>query len=153
MANIAPSPLGISTDAYREGVRSLVADSKPSLFITLAFNCETTVEAASKKLRDFQARVDHHLLGHRWQKMTGRRTRYIAVIEHPDTNLHIHVALAVSLDRVKHVEAVTDESWKKLVPSGTTDVKLADNPFGLGRYIAKAIGPTTSDRLLISNPV
>jgi hypothetical protein len=150
MGNIHEVRNAISTDRYRAAVAKLIADFQPDLFVTLAFNASTTIAAAVKRLSHFHACIDHHLLGSRWQRLEHRRTRYIAVIEHPDSNLHIHVALAVPEERAAQVARLVADRWSLMVPSGSVNVQPVVDPIGLGGYLAKAIQPAHSDCLLIS---
>ncbi len=98
VANVAPraEPV-VNLGACRRAVREWGQGVGCYLFVTLVFNRAITTKGALEALRDFHARVDRKLLGHDWCKRAGRRTRYVAVLENVETNLHIHL-LAVPAD-------------------------------------------------------
>jgi hypothetical protein len=149
MANIAPQQIVCAMESYRQGIQALVAQSRPTLFVTLAFNRQTSLDAARAKLEEFQCRMDRAVAGRNWDERPDRCTTYIAVAEHVETNLHIHSAFVVPLERVGKFNAAALVQWPKLVESGSIVVELVNDPMGLGRYMAKEITPATGDRLLL----
>ena len=90
------------------------------------------------------------ILGPRWAKRADGRTTSVAVIEHVDDNLHIHLALSCEPQFVERIAAAVAGIWKEMVPAGSVVVKDASDIPGWGNYIAKAITPQTSDLLLVS---
>ena len=90
------------------------------------------------------------VLGPGWAKRVDDRSTYVAVIEHVDTNLHIHLALNCAPQFVEQIAAAVAGIWKEMVPTGSVVVKDASDIPGWGNYIAKAITPQTSDLLLLS---
>src|SRR4051795_7437065 len=100
MANMAPQPAVCAVDSYRQGIQATVAQSRPTLFVTLAFNRQTSLDAARAKLDEFQRRMDRAVAGRSWNERPDRCTTYVAIAEHVDTNLHIHAAFVVPLDKV-----------------------------------------------------
>jgi hypothetical protein len=56
----------------------------------------------------------------------------------------------VPIEKVGKFNAAALLQWPKLVESGSIVVELVNDPWGLGRYMAKEITPTTSDRLIVS---
>jgi hypothetical protein len=149
MANNAPQPVVCAVDSYRQGIQALIMQARPTLFVTLAFNRQTSLDAAQAKLEKFKERMDHAVAGRNWTKQPDRWTSYVAVAEHVETNLHIHAAFVVPLEKVGKFNAAAVVQWPKLVESGSIVVELVNNPSGLGRYMAKEITPATGDRLLL----
>jgi hypothetical protein len=151
MANVEPAASALHVKTYRAAIGELVMGFNPTHFVTLAFNRSTTIDAARSKLRAFQARMDHALLGRNWLKRPAERTTYIAVIEHASSNLHLHVAFVVGDAHAAHFFQIASAIWVKLVVSGSVVVKPIYDAEGLGSYMAKEITPVTGDWLLTSD--
>lgn len=143
-------PPAVRTIAYRAAIIDLVEQLNPALAITLAFNRDTTPAGAARDLKHLHARLDRMILGPRWAKRADGRTTSVAVIEHVDDNLHIHLALSCEPQFVERIAAAVAGIWKEMVPAGSVVVKDASDIPGWGNYIAKAITPQTSDLLLVS---
>ncbi|MBO9500974.1 hypothetical protein [Brevundimonas sp. A19_0] len=143
-------PPAVTTVAYRASITDLVAQLKPALAITLAFNRDTTPAGAAQDLKHLHARLDRLVLGRLWAKRVDDRSIYLAVIEHVDTNLHIHLALSCAPEFVDQIAAAVGGIWKSMVPTGSVKVRDAYDAAGWGRYISKAITPGTCDLLLTS---
>ncbi|MFT4954587.1 MAG: hypothetical protein ACI8U3_000958 [Brevundimonas sp.] len=143
-------PPAVKTVSYRASITHLVEQLNPALAVTLAFNRDTTPAGAARDLRHLHARVDRKILGPGWAKRTVDRTAYVAVIEHVDSNLHIHLALSCAPQFVEQARVILADIWREMVPTGSVLVKDAFDIPGWGRYIAKAITPSTSDLLLLS---
>ncbi len=150
MPKVSAIPRQFSTWEYRDALAEMVASAQPTFFVTLVFNQEISIDSAAAALRAFQARQDRKTLGPRWQRLSGRRSRYIAVIEHAETNLHIHAAFVVEpACRPGFVQNATT-AWNELMLGGSVDVQAATYAVGVGRYMVKQITPATSELLLIS---
>lgn len=143
-------PPAVKTIAYRASIIELVEQLNPALAITLAFNRDTTPAGAARDLKHLHARLDRMILGPRWAKRADDRTTSVAVIEHVDDNLHIHLALSCAPEFVERIAAAVPGIWKEMVPAGSVVVKDASDIPGWGNYIAKSITPQTSDLLLLS---
>lgn len=143
-------PPSVKTVAFRASIADLVEQRNPALAITLAFNRDTTPTAAAADLRHLHARLDRMTLGHSWAKRTSQRTASIAVIEHPTTNLHIHLALSCQPQFVARLQAEVPDIWAQMVPSGSVKVEPIFDALGWGRYISKEITPGTAELLLLS---
>ncbi|MBA3040886.1 MAG: hypothetical protein KJ690_04555 [Alphaproteobacteria bacterium] len=143
-------PPAVRTTQYRAAIIDLVEQLNPALAITLAFNRDTTPAGAARDLKHLHARLDRMILGPRWAKRADGRTTSVAVIEHVDDNLHIHLALSCEPQFVERIAAAVAGIWKEMVPAGSVVVKDASDIPGWGNYIAKAITPQTSDLLLVS---
>ena len=143
-------PPAVRTTQYRAAIIDLVEQLNPALAITLAFNRDTTPAGAAADLKHLHARLDRMILGPRWAKRAHDRTTSVAVIEHVDDNLHIHLALSCAPEFVERIAAAVAGIWKEMVPAGSVVVKDASDTPAWGNYIAKAITPQTSDLLLVS---
>lgn len=143
-------PPAVKTIAYRAAIIDLVEQLNPALAITLAFNRDTTSAGAGEDLKHLHARLDRMVLGRRWAKRVDDRSTYVAVIEHVDTNLHIHLALSCAPEHVDQIAAAVESIWKEMIPTGSVKVRDAYDAPGWGRYISKAITPWTCDLLLTS---
>lgn len=143
-------PPAVNTTKYRASIIDLVEQLKPALAITLAFNRDTTPAGAAEDLKHLHARLDRFVLGRLWSKRVDDRSIYVAVIEHVDDNLHIHLALSCAPEHVDQIAAAVAGIWKDMIPTGSVDVQDAFDVHGWGRYISKAITPQTCDLLLLS---
>ena len=143
-------PPAVRTIKYRASIIDLVEQLNPALAITLAFNRDTTPAGAAEDLKHLHARLDRLVLGRLWAKRVDDRSTYVAVIEHVDTNLHIHLALRCAPEHVDQIASAVAGIWKEMVPTGSVVLKDASDIPGWGRYIAKAITPQTCDLLLLS---
>lgn len=143
-------PPAVRTIAYRASIIDLVEQLKPALAITLAFNRNTTPAGAAADLKHLHARLDRMILGPGWAKRADERTTYVALIEHDDGNLHIHLALSCEPQFVERIAAAVPVIWKKMIPTSSVVVKPITDAPGWGNYIAKAVTPQTSDLLLVS---
>jgi hypothetical protein len=142
-------PPSVKTTAYRASIIDLVEQLNPALAITLAFNRDTTPACAARDLKHLHARLDRMVLGRSWAKRSDDRSSYVAVIEHVDTNLHIHLALSCAPEFVERFAAAVAGIWNEMVPTGSVEVKRAFDAPGWGRYISKAITPQTCDLILL----
>lgn len=143
-------PPAVRTTQYRASIIDLVEQLKPTLAITLAFNRDTTLAGGAEDLKHLHARLDRLVLGRLWAKRVDDRSTYVAVIEHADTNLHIHLALSCALEHVDQIAAAVAGIWRDMIPTGSVNVQDAFDAPGWGRYISKAITPGTCDLLLTS---
>ena len=143
-------PTAVGTVEYRASIVDLVEQLSPALAITLAFNRDTTPASAAEDLKHLHARLDRMVLGRAWAKRAHDRSIYVAVIEHADSNLHIHLALSCAPEHVDQIAAAVEGIWKQMIPTGSVKVKDAYDASGWGRYISKAITPGTCDLLLTS---
>lgn len=110
---------------------------EPDFWVTFAFNTPHGLDLAEYKLRLFQAIVDRSLLGPRWHKRHGGRTMYIAIAEHPHSNLHFHAIFKVPA-RPEQFSERARQAWRKLVPAGNLNIQRYYS-LGASAYSAKAI--------------
>ena len=86
----------------------------------LAFNRDVTAHGARRYLKHFHARLDDLSLGNGWAERDPITERMFSIsyIEHPTTNLHLHMLWRSQ----KRHEAMLIEAmpaiWKEVVPSG-----------------------------------
>ena len=135
---------------FRDGITDLVAKAGPAYAITLGFHRDTTPADAIQKTRRLHAMLERAALGTAWLKRVDERSSYIAVLEHVDTNLHVHLALTCGAKHLACIETAVGGAWKKLVPSGTIKLKPVFDAAGWGSYMAKEITLDTADHLFIS---
>ena len=140
----------VKTLNYRASMIELIDRLKPALAITLAFHRKTSPADAVRITRLFHAMLDHAALGRNWLNRTDERSSYIAVIEHLDTNLHVHLAMTCGDKHLACVHEAATAVWRKLVPGGTIDIQPAYDVPGWGRYLSKEITPWTSDNMFLS---
>lgn len=143
-------PPSVKTIRYRASIIDFVEQLNPALAITLAFNRDTTPAGAAEDLKHLHARLDRMILGPGWAKRAAERTTYVALIEHVDDNLHIHLALSCKPQFVERIAAAVPVIWKKMIPTSSVVVEPITDASGWGNYIAKAITPQTCDLLLLS---
>jgi len=125
-----------------------MADFEPTLFVTFVFNCAISADGARRKLEEFHKRLDGKIVGRAALRKPDERSVYIATIEKPDTNLHIHALFKTSdLQRVRF-GLVADDIWKKLAPAGNLVIKPVTYAEGAAAYITKDLRPD-NDRLLM----
>lgn len=143
-------PPAVKTIRFRASIIDLVEQLNPALAITLAFNRDTSLDCAAVDLKHLHARLDRMILGRSWAKRADDRSIYVAVIEHADSNLHIHLALSCRPEHVDQIASAVAGIWKEIIPSGSVKVKDVYDAPGWGRYISKAITLGTSELLLMS---
>ena len=135
----------------RLAVQEMIENFQPNVFITLAFNQDTSLNAAHSALKEFHKRFDKKVLGHKYSFDPKCRSFYIGVIENPTSNLHFHLVLKIPVNRLGVARDLTDRLWRGVISSGTTAFKETYDLPGLGRYMAKQLMTTTSDMLIFSD--
>lgn len=136
-------------ERYRAECIRWMADFEPSLFVTFVFNSQISSHGAHRTLEEFHKRLDAKLVGRAALRKLDKRSVYIATIEKPHANLHIHALFKVSdLQRVRF-GLVADDIWSKLAPAGNLDFKPVFFADGAAGYITKELRPDTSERLLM----
>ncbi len=148
MKTTIPKPVG-ATEKFRSECIRWIADFQPTLFVTFAFNREITCDGARRTLEHFHKRLDEKFLGKAALRRPDERSVYIATIEKPDTNLHVHALFKLSPTHQLRFALVAEDIWAKLVPAGNLDVKPVSYVDGVAAYITKELRPETSERLLL----
>ena len=123
--NIEPDLPPLPRAGLRRAWLDQIEAMQPTHALTLIFNRTVSIDVAQKALRRFFGRIDRDLLGRRFHRApASRRTDYVAVPEHLDTNSHVHAMLRVLPERHARIEHLLrdDRSWHwnhRLVPGGT----------------------------------
>jgi hypothetical protein len=125
-----------------------MADFKPTLFVTFVFNSAISADGARRKLEEFHKRIDGRLVGRAALRKPDERSVYIATIENPETNLHIHALFKTSDLQSVRFGLVADKIWKQLAPAGNLVIKPVTYAEGAAAYITKDLRPD-NDRLLM----
>ncbi len=135
---------------YRAECIRWMTEFEPSLFVTFVFNTQITPDAARRKLETFHKMLDGKLVGRAALRLPDERSVYIAIIEKPDANLHIHALFKLTddLQRLRFC-LVAHEIWAKLVEAGNLDIQRVTCAEGVASYVTKELTPETSERLLM----
>ncbi|MBX9882868.1 MAG: hypothetical protein K2X73_12935 [Sphingomonas sp.] len=144
----ATAPL-TRAEKYRADCIRWMADYGPDLFVTFVFNRWISMDEAQRTFEEFHGRFDKKLLGRSYMDRPDERTTYIATIEKPDTNIHIHALFKMTAEQKERFGEIAVPIWKKLVKAGNLDIKPVHCPEGAARYVTKELRPETSDRLLM----
>ncbi len=147
MAQATSTPL-TRAERYRAECVRWMTDFEPNLFVTFAINRWVSVDEAQRTFEEFHQRLDRKLLGRSYFDRPGDRTAYIAAIEKPDTNIHIHALFRMTTEQAARFEDVAPGLWTKLIAAGNLDIQPVRHTEGAARYVTKALRPETSDRLL-----
>lgn len=137
--------------------RDFIEAQQFQLFVTLNFNCTTTIATATKRLKDLLAHIDSAFLGRNWSMLGTRRTLAFAFIENVESNLHIHIVLKLPQGRevsVGRLRKIAECYWAKRIPSGTVDIRPVTDLEGLARYVTKQmrrVNAMTDGRIIISS--
>lgn len=133
--------MSIETFDYRKTWQDWLAKTDWDYFVTLTFNPTTklsektkmligpqwSLERAAQDLHAWHGRLDRKMLGNKWHKKPFERTRFVAFVEHPESNIHWHLMLKLNCTRHDTFNAKAEAIWKKLVESGTVDIKPAQS--------------------------
>lgn len=136
-------------DKYRADCIQWMTDFKPTLFVTFAFNRSISMDRAQKLFEDFHLQLDAKLIGRALHRRPDARTDYIATIEKPDSNIHIHALFRMTAEQMERFGEFAPAIWKKLFRAGNLDIKPVHYAEGVADYVTKELKPETSDRLLL----
>lgn len=134
---------------YRSECVRWISEFNPDLFVTFAFNRSISMDRAQKMFEDFHLQLDQKLIGRAVLRHPERRTDYIATIEKPTRNLHIHALFCMTTEQKAKFPEIAQAIWKKLCAAGNLDIKPVHYAEGAARYITKELRADTSDRLLL----
>lgn len=114
------------------------------LFLTLNYNRPRSISDAHRDAPHLFARINRKTLGPRWLS-DERRWRGYAVIEHPDSNVHLHAlvrpALACKDWTLERMAALIRLHWSSIVPAGSIDLQaIAKKPKTVISYLLKELG-------------
>lgn len=126
-----------------------MTDFDPDLFVTFAFNRTISMDEAQATFEKFHGHLDRKLVGRAFLRRPDERTRYIATVEKPDTNIHIHALFKMTDIQKLRFCLIADGLWAELVKGGNLDIQAVHLVKGVAGYITKELRPETSDRLLL----
>ena len=120
----------------RSALIDWMAEQDYRIFTTLAFNGDTSVSAATDKLKLLHARLDRLALGPRWQKLSEQRITSISFPENIESNLHFHMLWSApkSEDTLFQTLPIL---WQEIVPAGDADMQLISGTDTLYGYCTK----------------
>ncbi|HEX7853468.1 MAG TPA: hypothetical protein VF503_07200 [Sphingobium sp.] len=136
-------------EKYRAECIRWMADFTPDLFVTFAFNRSISMDEAQAIFEKFHGYLDRKLIGRAFLRRPDKRTDYIATIEKPDTNIHIHALFKMSKIQKLRFCLIADRIWETLVKGGNLNIQTVHCAEGVANYITKELRPETSDRLLL----
>jgi len=144
----------------REKLREWLTARAITHMITLTPNVPyASLGQIRRQLRRWDARMNHAVLGGRWQRRPERRLGWIAFPEKLDTNPHWHLCLeladaqrrwfargSTSLDELVH------RHWRIVAPGGTTTAQAIHDVKGAIRYCTKQLmNPTNLNNFEVSS--
>ncbi|MFN3677707.1 MAG: hypothetical protein ACK4TC_17230 [Sphingomonas pseudosanguinis] len=100
-------------------------------------------------MEEFHQRIDRVLLGPKWHQQAGQRSQYVAFIEKPEDNLHIHAVFHLPTGGDKGFVTEAPKVWGKLAPAGNLDIQAVTYAEGVADYITKEIRPDTCEQMLL----
>ncbi len=105
--------------AYAEFCKGL----EPEYFVSLATHRDGSVTGIRRLAAAYCARMDRKLLGHNWHEASAaERTDGVFFVEHLASHIHLHGLLRFPSGATAEPETTTALIWKKLCPSGTSDL-------------------------------
>ena len=122
----------IEKKKLRREFEDLIERFGPTHFVTLATNAYKPVARGRMRdlLKAWSARVNHALLGSRWQKKPDEQILFYAFLEKPDVNPHWHLLVQADVEMIddldewqKRFARAADKAWSDLLPAGTVDVQ------------------------------
>jgi len=103
------------------------------------------------RLREFDGRMNHALLGRNWAKCHADRIWAFWFLEKPEVNPHWHGLVRffpVENMTIAEQETIFDQNaeriWKKLVPTGSVNVQPIGVQRGVIEYVGKMLGHPVS---------
>jgi hypothetical protein len=99
------------------------------------------------RLREFDGRMNHSILGRHWAKRHSDRIWAFWFLEKPQLNPHWHGLVRffpVDNMTIAEQESIFDQNaeriWKKLVPTGSVNVQPIGVQRGVIEYVGKMLG-------------
>jgi len=126
-------------------------------FVTLTFNqpgngrpssgfSDPNMLALKDKLKEWDGRMQRKVVGSNWFEIPDHRLFCFYTLEKPWVNPHWHGLVQFykvnDSERLRQGEAFdqwADPTWKKLVPSGSVDVKVIYHDEGAIDYVGKSL--------------
>lgn len=128
------------SDAYAHWLSTQELD----WWVTLNFNRSKTLLGVRNQFRHWLGCLDSEHLGRNWSKRgIDERTFAFAVVEHPQTNVHLHALLrmpkpARALRRPYQSESMINH-WRKIEPAGSCCEEWVEEIEGVARYMCKEL--------------
>lgn len=136
-------------EIYRAACMRWMTDFDPDLFVTFVFNRGVSMDEAQAIFEKFHGHLDRKLIGRAFLRRPNDRTDYIATVEKPDANIHIHALFKMTPIQKLRFCLIADGIWEGLVKGGNLDIQTVYGAEGVADYITKELRPETSDRLLL----
>jgi hypothetical protein len=112
--------------------------------VTLVLNVTMSVDQVQRLVDLLHYYIDRELIGPRFTRAANadRRTSYVGLIEHLDTNTHVHLLWLVPEfwgDEHRDFEVHLPRLWKRIVRSGSCVVEPIYDEAGWASYITKEL--------------
>lgn len=134
---------------YREACVKFMTEFDPVMMATFVFNRTTSIDEALIAFERFHGQLDRRLVGRAFQRRPEKRSTYIATIEKPTRNIHIHALFKMTKLQELRFHLVAKDLWKEITTFGHIDARRVWDAKGVADYITKELRPDTSDRLLL----
>jgi hypothetical protein len=130
----------------------VMATSRPSRYGSM-HGGQIGIDQMRSDLRRFHRNVDRRIFGTRFHK-GGRKSTFVAVAEHMDSNVHLHLAWHCPVihgeEHARLVEAV-QKFWPDVAPNGTSVVEPIHDAAGWAAYMLKNVrSANDTNRIIIS---
>lgn len=136
-------------EKYRAECIRWMTEFGPDLFVTFVFNRSISMDEAQAMFEKFHGHLDRKLVGRAFLRRPNERTQYIATVEKPDTNIHIHALFKMTVVQKLRFCLISSCIWEGLAKGGNLDIQAVHGAEGVANYITKELRPETSDRLLL----
>lgn len=139
----------LNQSEYREACAKWMTEFDPLMMATFVFNRSMSIDEAQIAFERFHGQLDRRLVGRAFQRRPEKRSTYIATIEKPTRNIHIHALFKMTKLQELRFHLVAEHLWKKITISGHIDARRVFDAEGVADYISKELRPDTSDRVLL----
>lgn len=116
-------------------------DPAYNIAATLNFNAPISVGNAKQCVSKLFGAVDRKLLGSRFNNYTDGRVGGVLVLEHLQSNIHVHGLLRVEPTRLDRFMTMFPSDgrgvWSNIWKAGTQFVTAAHDPYGFAYYLSK----------------
>lgn len=144
-----------SRDLHHEW-RQFIADQEPYAFLTLNLLHALPVATLHRLAKDFLNRMQREIDGRNWFRIPPEnRLTAMGAVEHPDTNSHIHLALAAPRRYVEFVlDGAAQALWHRChTHAGQFHAMRVSDTAGLAGYMLKDVHRVEDyDRIFVYAP-
>jgi ABC-type cobalamin transport system ATPase subunit len=133
----------------RNEIPGWLQEHRVTHYITLTTHDQSlSIDRMRNRLRQWDAHLNHALIGRNWQKRRDQRIWCFCFLESPDANPHWHILLRLDETPVagrvpdtQLLEHHTRRIWAELSPAGTVDVQeiFGKTDLKLTNYVAKQL--------------